>query len=108
LRSASVVNLPWRKRITRFHTLLYGVTASIDKTGGAADADWMMETHGLNVAKDYFDKAKVAAWKEAAAAPAFIPALVTAGFFGAPGWQVIPQYRRRERLGIVGGRVATA
>ena len=43
------------------------VTASTDKTGGAEGADWEMETHGLDVAKDYFDKEKIAAWKEAAA-----------------------------------------
>ena len=36
------------------------VTASTDKTGGAEGADWV-ETHGLDVAKDYFDKEKIAA-----------------------------------------------
>ena len=45
------------------------VTASTDKTGGAEGADWEMETHGLDVAKDYFDKEKIAAWKEAAPLP---------------------------------------
>ena len=50
---------------------LTGVTvaASTDKTGGAADADWEMETHGLNVAKDYFDVEAVKEWKHAAIAP---------------------------------------
>ena len=52
------------------------VTASTDKTGGAADADWVMETDNLNVAKDYFDKAKVAAWKQAAS---FVEALTMRG-----------------------------
>ena len=42
------------------------VTASTDKTGGAADADWEMETHGLNVAKDYFDVEALKEWKHAA------------------------------------------
>ena len=41
------------------------VTASTDKTGGAADADWEMETHGLNVAKDYFDVEALKEWKHA-------------------------------------------
>ena len=47
---------------------LTGVTvaASTDKTGGAADADWEMETHGLNVAKDYFDVEALKEWKHAA------------------------------------------
>ena len=46
---------------------LAGVTvaASTDKTGGAADADWEMETHGLNVAKDYFDVEALKEWKHA-------------------------------------------
>ena len=50
---------------------LTGVTvaASTDKTGGAADADWEMETHGLNVAKDYFDVEALKEWKHAAIAP---------------------------------------
>ena len=41
------------------------VTASTDKTGGAADADWVMETHDLNVAKDYFDVEALKEWKHA-------------------------------------------
>ena len=47
---------------------LAGVTvaASTDKTGGAADADWEMESHGLNVAKDYFDVEALKEWKHAA------------------------------------------
>ena len=45
------------------------VTASTDKTGGAADADWVMETDNLNVAKDYFDVEAVKEWKHAAIAP---------------------------------------
>ena len=50
---------------------LTGVTvaASTDKTGGAADADWEMETHNLNVAKDYFDVEALKQWKHAAIAP---------------------------------------
>ena len=55
------------------------VTASTDKTGGAEGADWEMETHGLDVAKDYFDKEKIAAWKEAALLP-LVP--IAAGLFG--------------------------
>ena len=55
------------------------VTASTDKTGGAKGADWVMETHGLDVAKDYFDKEKIAAWKEAALLP-LVP--IAAGLFG--------------------------
>ena len=55
------------------------VTASTDKTGGAEGADWVMETHGLDVAKDYFDKEKIAAWKEAALLP-LVP--IAAGLFG--------------------------
>ena len=49
-------------------TALTGVTvaASTDKTGGAADADWEMESHGLNVAKDYFDVEALKEWKHAA------------------------------------------
>ena len=50
-----------------------------DKTGGAEGADWEMETHGLDVAKDYFDKEKIAAWKEAALLP-LVP--IAAGLFG--------------------------
>ena len=42
------------------------VTASTDKTGGAADADWEVETHGLNVATDYFDVEALEKWKHAA------------------------------------------
>ena len=42
------------------------VTASTDKTGGAADADWEMETEDLTVAADYFDEVQLAEWKEAA------------------------------------------
>ena len=42
------------------------VTASTDKTGGAADADWEMESHGLNVATDYFDVEALEKWKHAA------------------------------------------
>ena len=47
---------------------LAGVTvaASTDKTGGAADADWEMESHGLNVAKDYFSLEALKKWKHAA------------------------------------------
>ena len=55
------------------------VTASTDKTGGAEGADWEMETHDLDVAKDYFDKEKIAAWKEAALLP-LVP--IAAGLFG--------------------------
>ena len=54
------------------------VTASTDKTGGAEGADWEMETHGLDVAKDYFDKEKIAAWKEAAH-PVLLGALLVSG-----------------------------
>ena len=46
---------------------LTGVTvaASTDKTGGAADADWEMESHGLNVATVYFDVEALKEWKHA-------------------------------------------
>ena len=50
---------------------LTGVTvaASTDKTGGAADADWEMETHGIQVGAEYFDVEALKEWKHAAIAP---------------------------------------
>ena len=60
------------------------VTASTDKTGGAADADWEMETHGLNVAKDYFDVEALKEWKHASFIRPSHPAslLIAPGFGG--------------------------
>ena len=60
---------------------LTGVTvaASTDKTGGAADADWEMETHGLNVAKDYFSLEALKKWKHTAVATAVFAIGVFAG-----------------------------
>ena len=45
------------------------VTASTDKTGGAADADWEMETHGIQVGAQYFDVEALKKWKHTAIAP---------------------------------------
>ena len=45
------------------------VTASTDKTGGAADADWENETHGVQVGAQYFDVEALKEWKHAAIAP---------------------------------------
>ena len=45
------------------------VTASTDKTGGAADADWEMETHGIQVGAQYFDVEALKEWKHTAIAP---------------------------------------